>query len=126
MNIFEIYYVGGPLFMGIISILALLAVAVFILKVFQVVKHRYTLKWLDLILLAGSVAIAAGVLAQIIGIVQALQAIRAAGDISPQLVMEGAIVSFYAPIYGFIVFIFSMIFYFVMKEIIKTRMPENN
>jgi len=72
------------------------------------------------------VAIAAGVLAQIIGIVQALQAIRAAGDISPQLVMEGAIVSFYAPVYGFIVFIFSMIFYFVMKEIIKTRMPENN
>lgn len=126
MNIFEIYYVGGPLFMGIISLLALLTIAVFILKVFQVVKHKYTLKWLDLILLAGSVAIAAGVLAQIIGIVQALQAIRTAGDISPQLVMEGAIVSFYAPIYGFIVFIFSMSFYFVMKEIIKAKLNGNN
>ncbi|MCK3686030.1 MotA/TolQ/ExbB proton channel family protein [Maribellus sp. YY47] len=126
MNIFEIFYVGGPLFMGIISFLALLAFGVFILKVVQVIKRRYNLKGLDLILLAGSVAVAAGILAQIIGIVQALEAIRVAGDISPQLVMQGAIVSFYAPIYGFVVFIFSMIFYFVMKEIIKVNMVGNN
>ncbi|MCE4563340.1 MotA/TolQ/ExbB proton channel family protein [Maribellus sp. CM-23] len=126
MNIFEIFYVGGPLFMGIISCLALLAFGVFILKVVQVVKHQYTLKGLDLILLAGSVAVAVGVLAQIIGIVQALEAIRNAADVSPAIVAGGAIVSFYTPIYGLLVFIFSMIFYFVMKEIIKARMDRNN
>lgn len=126
MSFFDFYYAGGPLFMSIISFFALISVGVLILKIFQVTKGQYSLKWLDLILLAGSVAVAVGILAQIVGIVQALEAIRAAGDISPQLVMGGAIVSFYAPIYGFFVFIFSMIFYFVMKEIIKARMDKNN
>lgn len=126
MSIFEIYYAGGALFMNFISLMAILSLGVFILKVFQVVKHRYTMKGLDLILLAGSVAIAAGILAQIIGIVQALEAILAAGDVSPQMVMQGAIVSFYAPIYGFIVFIFSMVFYFSMKEIIRSGGGKSN
>jgi biopolymer transport protein ExbB/TolQ len=59
-------------------------------------------KLLDLILLGGSVALATGLLSQIVGIVQALNAIMEAGDVSPALVMGGAKVSFYAPIWGFV------------------------
>ena len=54
--------------------------------------------------MSGSLAVAFGFLSQIVGIVQALEAIRAAADVSPQIVMGGAIVSFYAPIWGFIVY----------------------
>jgi len=56
--------------------------------------------------------------------VEGLEAIRAAGDISPQLVMGGAIISFYAPVWGFMVFIISLLFYFILKEIIKYRKLE--
>jgi biopolymer transport protein ExbB/TolQ len=79
---------------------------------------------MDLILMAGSVAAAVGIFSQIVGIVQALEAIRAAADISPQIVMGGAIVSFYAPIWGFLVFIISLICYFVLREIIKAKQKE--
>ena len=61
---------------------------------------------------------------QIVGIVEALEAIRAAGDISQQLVMSGAIISLYAPIWGFFVFIISLLSYFILKEIIRHRKSE--
>jgi hypothetical protein len=120
----QAYKMGGP-YMHLITLLGILVLVISIWKIAALVKKTpVDLKWLNLIRMAGSVALAIGFMAQIIGIVQALEAIREAADISPQIVMKGAIVSFYAPIWGFIVFIFSMILYFILKEIIHTRMPE--
>lgn len=121
--ILEAHKIGGP-YMKVISIMAVLMIGIAIWKAWQVFGKKQTdFKLLDLILMAGSVAAALGIFSQIIGIVQALEAIRAAADISPQIVMGGAIVSFYAPIWGFLVFIISLIFYFILKEIIKARQP---
>jgi hypothetical protein len=121
MNVIEFYRAGGP-FMNLISFMALLTLVITVWKTMDVFSKKiYNYKLLDLILLGGSVALALGLLSQIVGIVQALNAIMEAGDVSPALVMGGAKVSFYAPIWGFIVFIFSMIFYFVLKEILKAK-----
>jgi len=120
----EAHKIGGP-YMYVISLMAVLMAAVIVWKFVEVfVKKNINLKWLDLILMAGSVAAAIGLFSQIVGIVQALEAIRAAADISPQIVMGGAIVSFYAPIWGFLVFILSLLFYFALKEIIKAKLPQ--
>ena len=108
--------------MNLITIFGLLALGIAVWKVVEIVgKRNVTEKLLKLIKMSGILALAMGVLSQIVGIVQALEAIRAAADISPQLVMGGAIVSFYAPIWGMIVFIFAMLFYFILREIIKAR-----
>ncbi|HKI90198.1 MAG TPA: MotA/TolQ/ExbB proton channel family protein [Draconibacterium sp.] len=124
MSLSEIYPAGGP-YMNVISLLALVMIVVTVWKLVQIIsKKQFDFKLLDLILLAGSVSAAVGILSQIIGIVQALEAIRAAADVSPQIVMGGAIVSFYAPIYGFIVFVISMVIYAILKEIVKARKPE--
>ncbi len=121
MKLFEIYKMGGP-YMNLISVMAVLMLLVAGLKLYQmVVQKRYDLKLLELIRMAGSFAGACGILAQIIGIVQALEAIRAAADISPQLVMGGAIVSFYSTIWGLIVLLFSLLFYYILKEIVKHK-----
>ena len=120
----EAYKIGGP-YMHLITLMGLLILGVVVWKVMEIFSKRtVNFKLLDLILMAGSVALAIGLLSQIVGIVQALEAIRAAADISPQIVMGGAIVSFYAPIWGFIVFVFSLVFYFVLKEIIKAKLIE--
>jgi hypothetical protein len=117
----EAYKIGGP-YMHVISLLGILMLAIAIWKIIGLTKKSSVdLKWLDLIKMAGSLALAIGLLSQIIGIVQGLEAIREAGDISPQLVMAGATISFYAPIWGFMVFIFSMMFYYVLKEVIKNK-----
>jgi hypothetical protein len=119
----EAHKIGGP-YMKVISIMALLIIAIAVWKAWEVFgRKQVNVKLLDLILMAGSMAAAIGIFSQIVGIVQALEAIRAAADISPQIVMGGAIVSFYAPIWGFLVFIISLVFYFILKEIIKARQP---
>lgn len=121
MNVMEFYRAGGP-FMNLVSLMAILTLVITVWKSVDIFsKKKYSYKLLDLILLGGSVALAVGLLSQIVGIVQALNAIMEAADVSPAIVMGGAKVSFFAPIWGFIVFIFSMIFYFVLKEIIKAK-----
>ncbi len=117
----QAYKMGGP-YMHIITLLGLLALGIAIWKIIGLTKKTAVdTKWLDLIRMAGSLALAIGFFAQITGIIGALEAIREAGDISPQLVMAGATISFYAPVWGFIVFIFSMLLYYILKEIIKSK-----
>jgi len=117
----EAYKIGGP-YMHLITILGLLALAVGVWKVFEMVRGKKpNTRFLDLIRMAGSLALAFGLFSQIVGIVQALEAIRAAADISPQIVMGGAIVSFYAPVWGFIVFFIATVLYYVLKEIIQHK-----
>lgn len=120
------YKWGGP-YMHLITIFGILALVVAVWKIYEIVtKKKSSTKLLDLIRMSGSLALAIGFMSQIIGIVQALEAIKAAADISPQIVMGGAIVSFYAPIWGFIVFIFSMLLYYILKEIVQHKKSENN
>ncbi len=126
MRLFDMYKWGGP-YMNVISVMALLMLIVAGIKIYRIVALKeFNFKLLDLIRMAGSFAAAMGILSQIIGIVQALEAIRAASDISPQIVMGGAIVSFYSTIWGLIVLLISLLFYYILKEVIKARIPENN
>ena len=126
MNFLQFHREGGP-FMGVITVMGLLMLVVAGIKIYQMaVQKHYDLKLVGLIRMSGLFAAAMGVLSQIIGIVQALEAIRAAADISPEIVMGGAIVSFYSTIWGLIVLLVSLLFYYVLKEIIKQKMPGNN
>lgn len=122
----QAYKMGGP-FMHWITIFGLLALAISAWKIFEIVTKKQTdFKLLQLIKMSASLAIATGFLSQVVGIVQALEAIKAAADVSPEIVMGGAIVSFYAPVWGLMVFIFAILLYYVIKEIIKAKMPKNN
>lgn len=118
----QAYKAGGP-YMHVITLFGLVALVIAVLKIIElIVKKPVSDKYLGLIKMAGSLALAVGFMSQIIGIVQALEAIRAAADISPQIVMGGAIVSFYAPIWGFVVFIVAMLFYYILKEVFIGRL----
>nr|WP_321354805.1 MotA/TolQ/ExbB proton channel family protein [uncultured Draconibacterium sp.] len=122
MNFLEFHKAGGSN-MGVISLMGLLVLVIAGIKIYQMVAlKQYNLRLTRLIRMGGLFAAAFGVLSQIIGIVQALEAIRAAADISPEIVMGGAIVSFYSTIWGLIVLLVSLLIYYVLKEIIKARM----
>jgi hypothetical protein len=117
----EAHKIGGP-FMLWISLFGLLLLGLSIWKLYEIFgKKQVTTKLLELVRMFGTLALAFGFLSQIVGIVQALEAIRAAADVSPQIVMGGAIVSFYAPIWGFVVFIISVLLYYILKEAIKSK-----
>jgi len=67
------------------------------------------------VLQLGLLAFFVGVLSQAIGLIQAFQAIEAAGDISPALVAGGLKVSLIAPVYGLIIMIVSFVSWMVLK-----------
>lgn len=72
--------------------------------------------------IAGSLAFMLGILAQAIGLYQAMSAIQAAGDVSPALLAGGFQVSMIAPIFGIFIFIISLIVYLCISFWYK---PEN-
>jgi len=70
---------------------------------------------IDSMLVIGSIALVYGILLQIIGMVEALEAVIQAGDVSPQLVMQGLKESFATPILGMVLFIISLLFWYINK-----------
>lgn len=95
---------GGPL-VTIPQTLLLLGLLGLVLKIAFDLRRSGTgttalRRRVDAVLQLGVLALFVGILGQTIGLVEALNAIREAGDISPGLVIQGFIVSLIAPLYG--------------------------
>lgn len=119
MKFVDYFYMGGPLFMAIVSVWTIVMLVFAVHKIIQIsVQRHYTKLGLDLILLFGSLALVTGILGQAIGLFMAFNAIEAAGDISPALIAGGFKVSMIAPLYGFFAFLFSLIVWGICREII--------
>lgn len=108
----NIMQMGGP-FMWVIAACGVAAVLLSLRKgteifISQGLTEGPLRKGLDTILHLGLFGLVVGLFSQAYGIVLALDAIREAADISPQIVMQGLQVSFYAPLFGGIVFLGSL------------------
>ncbi len=125
MKLFELFSIGGALYMSIITIWAI-AMLVFAGQkiVHFFVQGKFSKSGLDLILLFGSLAFFTGILTQAIGLFQAFGAIQQAGDISPALIYGGFKISMITTLYGFFVFIFSLLVWGILREI-YIRKAEN-
>ncbi|MDZ7607244.1 MAG: MotA/TolQ/ExbB proton channel family protein [Cyclobacteriaceae bacterium] len=108
MSFTEFHYVGGMLFMSILSLSLTIILAVTVLNILRLLKGRYKGKQLlsiNDIKAFGIFAIVWGVFGQSIGLFSALQAMEAAGDISPAMVYGGLKVSFVTTLYGMFIFL---------------------
>ena len=122
----ELFYMGGPLFMGILTgeLILLVAWAVYhsmpviINKDFDSVKSKSLLKHIKTI---GTFALVTGILGQLLGFYGAFDAIETAGDISPSLLMGGLKVSLITTLYGFFIYLFSLLIWFIMDLIISKK-----
>lgn len=118
MKFFQYYYEGGPGFMFVITVIGLLMLAFSVIKIFRMVANKeFDQLQLSYILLFGSLSLVVGILGQGIGLFQAMIAIQAAGDISPSLIAGGFKASMIAPLYGIIIFVISLLFWGILKEI---------
>lgn len=73
----------------------------------------------EMILFLGSLAFLWGILGQVTGMIQALTCVEAAGDISPSLIAAGFRISLLAPVYGFVLFLFSFVSWFTFRSFQK-------
>lgn len=103
---------GNLIFMGILTIILLIILAMAIYRAMQIskneVNHQTTFRHqLTRIKSVGLFALVFGIFAQLLGLYQMFSAIERAGDISPTILAGGLKVTTIAPLYGFIIFLLS-------------------
>ena len=120
------FYMGGPLFMGILTLvfIAMLAWTIFHLfpvltgKEINVSKSKAKLKHIKTI---GSFAAVSGILGQLVGLYEAFSIIEEHGNISQSLLAGGLKVSTIPTIYGILIFLFSLLIWFIADNLILKK-----
>ena len=120
MSFTEFHWMGGTLFMSVLSISLATIIGTTILNIVRLTKDNYnpTNQYLVIndIKAIGIFAIVWGVFGQSIGMFSALQAIEAAGDISPAMIYGGLKVSMITTLYGTFIFLFSWLITILMTN----------
>lgn len=125
----DLFYMGGPLYMGILTLLLLIILAMSVYRAIQIagneVKHETTFRYyLNHIKSVGLFALVLGILAQLMGLYQAFSVIEQAGDISPALLAGGLKVSMITTIYGMTIFVLSYLIWFGLDYMTKRTTVE--
>ena len=115
----ELFYMGGPLFMGILTVLLviLLAVTVYFATLIAAGKAGEKINFphrLGYIKAIGLFIFITGILGQLVGLVEAFKAIEQAMDISPPIMAGGLKVSMITTIYGMLIYLISILIWFVL------------
>jgi len=120
MSFAEFHWMGGTLFMSVLSISFTIIIATVILNIIRVSRRNYHPEKQALVIndikAVGIFAIVWGIFGQSIGLFSALQAMEAAADISPQMIYGGLKVSFITTLYGTFIFLLSWLITIIMNN----------
>ncbi len=109
MSFTEFHWMGGTLFMSVLSISFTTILALTVLNSVRLARGNYDaakqILTINDIKAIGIFAIIWGIFGQSIGLFSALQAMEAAGDIAPAMVYGGLKVSFITTLYGTFIFL---------------------
>ena len=97
----DYFYMGGPLFMGMLTLIFIALIVAAVLK--KGVKE------------IGLLALAMGFLGQLIGLMGAFEGIEATGGVSQSMLAGGLKVSSITSIYGLLIYIISLIVQVVQR-----------
>ena len=121
----ELFYMGGPLFMGMLTIVLLSAIVIAIRNAKYIfggaqqdisrIKNR-----IGYIRSLGLLAVVIGFLGQLIGLYSAFQYIEAGSEISPAMLAGGLKVSSITTIYGLIIFVICYLIWLFMDSRINS------
>jgi hypothetical protein len=121
MNILELHYMGGLLFMSILSFLFLIVLVLTGWKTYQLfsvipVSDQGKKRGIPEILEVGTFALFVGILGQIVGLFDAFKAMEGMETIPLPLLAGGLKVSTITTLWGSIIFGISGIFWFLLKQ----------
>lgn len=122
----DLFYMGGPLFMSILSILLIAVVAwtvyYFYLGSSDRMVGEKVLRKLNYGKSIGLFAFVTGILGQLIGLYSAFTYIQKVAAISPAMVFGGIKVSMITTLYGFFIYLISLVLWFVATNLIEKKM----
>jgi hypothetical protein len=124
----SLFFEGGPLFMGILTVILIILVAwslyhflpVLVKKEIDISKTASSLKNIKTI---GTFGLVTGFLGQLIGLYQVFDLVEREGDIPTFLWLGGLKVTMITSMYGALIFLFSMLLWFVF-DYIATKKSE--
>jgi biopolymer transport protein ExbB/TolQ len=108
----ELFYMGGPVFMGIITLTGLSMIVVAVVNGLPVLKgevDELTTPKLRYIKEVGLLAMILGILSTLVGLYNAFAAIEQVRDISPAMLAGGLKVSLITILYGMITYVISIL-----------------
>jgi biopolymer transport protein ExbB/TolQ len=113
----NLFYMGGVLFMSLLTIAFATMVAVSIIQLIKIQKGEapFHLDDLKLVQEIGLLALVLGILGQFIGLFEAFKAIESMGEVSPGMLAAGLKVSSITTIYGLVIYSFSLLSYFFLR-----------
>ncbi len=123
----DLFYEGGPLFMGFLTILLVVMIAVTVVNGLAVLKGKIDnqekiIRKIGYIKSVGLLAMIIGLLGQLLGLFSAFRAIELAQvDVSPLLVASGFKVSMITTIYGIIIYVLSLGLWFALSMTIEKK-----
>lgn len=125
----NLFHMGGPLFMGILTILLIILLAtavVFAILIFngRAARNDKFAHMLTYLKAMGLFSMVTGILGQLIGLVMAFSAIERAGDISPAMVWGGLKISMYTTLYGITIYLLSILLWFVLDIFYHQRLSK--
>lgn len=113
----DLFYMGGPLFMGLLTLLLIASVTTSILVFTKKVPAISP----SLIKDIGLLAFIVGLLGQLIGLFDAFSAIEQMGSVSPAMLAGGLKVSMITTVYGLFILIISLILHLSIHFLNKSK-----
>lgn len=122
----NLFYMGGPLFMGVLTAILIVMAAWAIYHFLPVLTSKElnfsnTKSKLKHIKTIGTFALVFGILGQLIGLYQGFSVIEEVRDISPSLMAGGLKVSLIPTIYGIVIFLLSLLLWFTFDSVLSKR-----
>ncbi|HKI89116.1 MAG TPA: MotA/TolQ/ExbB proton channel family protein [Draconibacterium sp.] len=122
----KLFYMGGPLFMGILTAILIIMVAWAVYHFLPVLTGKEinlsgTKSKLKHIKTIGTLALIFGIFGQLIGLYQAFDVLMKRGDVSQSLLAGGLKVSMIPTLYGIIIFILSLLLWLVFDFIVTKK-----
>ena len=117
----DLFYAGGPLFMGILTIILIAAVASAVYIFVQGRSENAKVPSVNLVKEIGIFGLVVGIFGQFIGLYQAFDAIEQMGAVSPAILAGGLKVSAITTLYGMIIFVIAWLMYFGLKAVVSNR-----
>ena len=124
---FDLFYMGGPLFMGTLTIIFICMIAVAVVNSLSLIKVNENdiataFRKLSYIKSIGLLALIIGVLGQLIGLFSAFEAIESMNvDVSPSLLAGGFKVSMITTLYGMVIYAISLLIWFGLSFMLKKQ-----
>ena len=127
----NLFYEGGPLFMGILTLILLVILIIGVTNAVAVSKNNSErndslIQRLSRIKSVGLFALVFGILGQLIGLYNAFVQIQAMGNVSPAILAGGMKVSMITTIYGTVIFLIAYLIWFGLVALLERKMSTDS